>query len=107
MTQNLNLYEFIMALFNNGDQEELFFKIKNFNINIKASGTLVASVNIQCLSMLVHEEAFHKFYMFSAEVGSTTSENLKSINLGLGTYFCMLTRCKQKSMLRRTKNFCS
>ena len=35
---------------------------------------------------MVRVEDLHKFYMLSSEVGSTTSENLKNNNLGLGMY---------------------
>ena len=96
-----------MALYDNGKPEDILLFIRNFDMTIEASGTLVSLVKIQYLCTLVHGEVLHQFYTFSAKVGSTTSENLKLVILGLGTYFCMLTRCKQKSMLRRTKNFCS
>ena len=46
---------------------------------------LVANVNIKPLGMLVHGEALHQCHTLSAGVGSTTSEDLKNIILGLGT----------------------
>ena len=46
----------------------------------------MASAKIQYLRMLVYGEALRQFDMLSAEVGSTTSENLKFIILGLYMY---------------------
>ena len=53
-SQKSDLYEFKMTLFDNGDPEELLLLIINFNMTLEASGTLVASANIQYLFMLVH-----------------------------------------------------
>ena len=93
MSQRSELYEFKMALFNNGEPEEFLLFIRNFNMNLEASGTLVASTKIQYLSTLVHRELLLQFDMFSDKVGSTTSENLREIILGLGTNFSLLMRC--------------
>ena len=76
-----------LALFDNGDPEVFLLFIRNFNTTIDASEKLVASAKIQYFCMLVHEEELYQFDTFSTEVGSTTSENLKSIISGLGTYF--------------------
>ena len=38
----------------------------------------------------------HHFDMLSAEIGIATSKNLKSVILGLGTYFFLLMRCQKK-----------
>ena len=85
-----------MALFDNGDMEEFMLFIRNFKMTLEASGTLVASANIQCLHTLVCGEALHQFDMLYSEVGINTSENLKSIILGLGTYFFLLIICQKK-----------
>ena len=61
MSENLHFYEFKMALFDNGDPEELFLFISNFNMNIEASVTLKSGTNIQYLHTLVHGEALCKF----------------------------------------------
>ena len=55
-------------------------------MTLEASVTFVASTNIQYLHTLLREEALHQFDKFVSEVGSTTSETLKSIILGWGTY---------------------
>ena len=85
-----------LALFDNGDPEEFLLFIRNFNMTIDASEKIVPSAKIKYFCMLVHEEDLCRFDMFSTEVGSTTSENLKSIILGLGTYFFLLIRCKKR-----------
>ena len=87
MSQKSDLYEFKMALFDNGEPEELLLFIRNFNMTLKASGTLVAIASIQYLRTLVRLEALNQFGMMSAEVGCTTLEKPKNIILGLGTYF--------------------
>ena len=76
-----------MALFDNGDPEEFLLFIRNFNTTIDASEKFVASAKIQYFCMLVQGEELCQFETLSTEVGSTTSENLKSNILGLGTYF--------------------
>ena len=76
-----------MALFDNGDTEEFLLFIGIFNMTLEASGMLMGSANIQYLRKLVRGEVLRQFYPLSTEVGTTTSENLKSIILGLGTYF--------------------
>ena len=53
-SENLDLYELKMALFDNGDHEELFLFIRNFNMYIEASGTLRPGEKVQYLCMLVH-----------------------------------------------------
>ena len=53
-SENLDLYELKTALFDNGDHEELFLFIRNFNMSIEASGTLRPGEKVQYLCMLVH-----------------------------------------------------
>ena len=59
-------------------------------MSIKASGTLKAVMNIQYLLSLVRGEVLGQFYMLSAEVGDAIPENLRSIILGVVTYFFLL-----------------
>ena len=47
------LYEFKMSLFDNGDPEEFWLFICNFNITLAASGTLEADEKFQYLRTLV------------------------------------------------------
>ena len=76
-----------MALSDNSKPEELLLFIRNFNMTLKASGTLKSGAEIQYLHTLVHGEALRQFDTLSAEVESDTQENLTSIILGLGAYF--------------------
>ena len=76
-----------MSLFDNGYPEGFLLFIMNFNMICEASGTLLAGANIQYLCTIVCGEALLQFDTLSAEVGSTTSENLKSVLFGLGAYF--------------------
>ena len=69
---------------------------------LKASGTLAAGANIQSLRMLLCGEALHKLDILSVAVVSTTADYLKSIILGLGTYFFSVNALsKQKRAMRR------
>ena len=52
-SENSDLYKLKMALFDNGDSEEFLLFIRDFNMNIEASGTLMARTNIQYLHMIL------------------------------------------------------
>ena len=86
-----------MALFDNVDPEEFLLFVHNFQMDIKASGMIAASANIQYLLTLLRGEALHQPGMLFVEVGSTTIAHLNHIILGLGTYFFLLIRCQRKS----------
>ena len=95
-------YEFKTDLFDNGYPEEFFYLIRNFNMTIEASGTLVDSTNIHYLYTLVRGEALRPFGILSAKAGSINSEHLKSIILGLGKAFPPVNALsKQKRTMRR------
>ena len=83
-SQNSDLYIFNVSLFDNRDTGEFLLFIKNCSRTREASGTLASGTNIQYIRTLVCEEALRQFDTLSAEVGSTTPENLTSIILGLG-----------------------
>ena len=72
-SQKLEFYEFRMALFDNDDLEEFQLFIRNFSMNLQASGIFAASANIQYLCTLVSGEVLYQFDRLSVEVGSTTS----------------------------------
>ena len=78
----MDLYEFKMDLFDNGETEEFLLFIRNFQMTLKASGTLASGANILCLHTLVCGKALHHIDTLSDEMGSITSEHLKSIILG-------------------------
>ena len=72
MSEELDLYEFKMALFYNGESEEFLLFIRNFNTTLEASGTLFSGVKIHYLRTLVRGEALHQLGAFSAEVVNNT-----------------------------------
>ena len=49
----LDLYEFKMDLFDNGNPEEFLFFVRNFNMTLSASQTLTTGVKIQYLCTIV------------------------------------------------------
>ena len=67
-----DLYEFKMALFGNGKPEDFSLLVRNFNMTLKASGTLKSGANIQYLHTLIRVEVFHQFDTLSSEVRSAT-----------------------------------
>ena len=60
--------------------------IWDFQITLKASVMIVASVIIKYLFMRVRVVAFRHLDTLSANLGSPTSDHLKSLIFGLGTY---------------------
>ena len=53
MSQKSDLYELKMVLFDNGEPEEFLLFIRNFNITLEASGTLLSGANILLLDILI------------------------------------------------------
>ena len=56
-SENSDLYEFKMALFDNGNSEEFLLFIWDYNMTPEASGTLKSGIKIQFLpyaGMLIH-----------------------------------------------------
>ena len=70
-------------------------------MTIESSQTLVDNVKIKYLCTLVRGEALTHFDTLSAEVGSTISENLDKIILGLGMYFPPVIALQKKRAIRR------
>ena len=64
MAEELDLYDFKMALCGNSDPEEFFLFVRNFQITLDVSKILVASTNIQYLCMLLHGEVLRQIDMF-------------------------------------------
>ena len=84
MSENSDLYEFKMALFENDYLEEFLLSVRNFQMNLGTSGRLASGANIQYLHTLVCGEALHQLETLSAEVRINTTEYLDLIILGLG-----------------------
>ena len=72
-----DLYEFRMSLFDNNKQEEFLLFMRNFNMNLEASGTMETGAKIKYLRMLVRGEALRQFDSLSADVESTKKVNMK------------------------------
>ena len=98
MSEKLNRYIFKMALFGNSEPVEFFLFVRNFQMALKASGTLASGAKIQYLPTLVHGEALHQIDTLSTEGRSITSEHLESTILVLGTCFFLLMRCQNKNV---------
>ena len=81
-SERSDIYEFKMALFDNGDPEELVLLMQNFKMMLKASGILDTSANLQYLCTLLHCEALCQFDIFCAQVGSMYKTHLSHIILG-------------------------
>ena len=60
-----------MYLFENGEPEEFLLFVRNFNMNLAASGTLEAGAKIQYLRTLFCGEALGKSDVLSADVEGT------------------------------------
>ena len=106
-SQKLDPYEFKIVLFFNVNPEGFLLFITNFDMIIKALETIFTGAKIQSLFTLVNVEVLPQFDTLSDESGSTTSENSKSIIMGLGTYFfCQCAAKKNCTMRQRMRKPC-
>ena len=64
----LDLYEFKIALFGNGDLEEFLLFVSNFNMTLDASGTLDLATKAQYLRMIFRVETLRQFESLSSGV---------------------------------------
>ena len=86
MLYMLDLYEFKMSLFENSDPEEFLLFVRNFNINLAASGILEAGAKIQYLCTRVHLRSLRHFDSLFSDVESTQTINVEDIIKGLAQY---------------------
>ena len=99
-SENLDLYEFKMTLFDNGEPKKfLLFVLEDLTM-------LTANTKIQYLHTLLCGEAIRHFGTLCDQVGSTPIAHLNRFILGIGTYFPPVNELsKQKrSMHRVTRN---
>ena len=68
MSEKLDLYEFKMALFDNGNPEEFLFFVWNFQITLEASGVLSAISKIHYFYTLLSGESLHQLDTFYVEM---------------------------------------
>ena len=73
-----------MTLFDNRKSKYILLFVRNFQMNLEASGMIAVSANIQYLFMLLHGEALSQLYILSVEVGSITTAHLNCTILVLG-----------------------
>ena len=85
-SEKSDLYEFKMALFDNGNPEEFLLLVQNFKIMLKALGSITARSKLQYMCKLLRVEAPHQFDTICVQMGSTNKKYLHCIISGLGTY---------------------
>ena len=98
-----------MYFFDNGEPEEFYFFVRNFNTTLAASETLEAGTNFQYLRTLVHREALRQFDFLSTVVENTETLDVDYIIRGLAQYLPPVNYLsKQKrAMCRGMKKTCS
>ena len=92
-----DLYEFKMSLFENGEPEESFLFVRNFNKTLKTSRLLEADADFQYLCNIVHREALRQFDLLSSDVEITETLNVDYIIRELSQYFPLWTICQNRS----------
>ena len=92
-----DLYEFKIALFENGEPEEFLLFVCNFNMTLTASQMLKTAGKVQYLLMIIGGEALRQFYPMSSDMEGTNPLTAEAITLGLGVYFFLLIRYQSKS----------
>ena len=83
-SEKLDIYEYKMALFGNGEPDEFLLFVCNFNMNLEASGMMETSTKVQYLHTLVSGEALHQFDSMSVDAESANHLTVEAIILGLG-----------------------
>ena len=101
ISENSDLYEFRMALFDNGDPDEFLLFIRNFNMTPEETGTIGYCAKVQYLCTQVRGEVLHQFDALSNEVEGATPTTLENIILGLGTYFFPVNALSKKNCVMR------
>ena len=91
-----DLYEFKMPLFDNGETEEFFLFVHNFNMTLVASGPLESGAKYKHLRTLVCGEALCQFDSLSADVEGTETLNIDYIIRGLAQYFSPVDSLSKK-----------
>ena len=81
------LYEFNMALFDNGESEEFLLLVRDFIITLAMSGKLEMGAKIQYLCDILHGKVLHNFYSLPNDVKIMNPLTVENIILGLASYF--------------------
>ena len=85
-SENSDLYEFKIALFDKGGLEELLLFVKNYKMMLEDLETLPVNMKLHYIFTILCSEALFKFNTLSTQVGSITTTNFNQGILGLGTY---------------------
>ena len=87
--EHLNMYEFNMTLFENGEPEETLLFVHHFNMLLNAYGMLSASSKLHYICNILHIGAIYQFDDLCIQIGSTAMAHLNQVILGLGTNFLL------------------
>ena len=74
-----DLYEFEMALFDNGQPEDFLLFVCNFNMTMEESEMTGKDVKVQYLHRLVRGEALRQFDLLSSDVENTNPLTVEAI----------------------------
>ena len=85
--ENQDIYEFKMALFDNGEFDEFLLFMQNSNMMLNESWMLTDNKKLQYIRTIIRGQALHQLDTLCGQVGSTTMSHLNHLVLGLGTYF--------------------
>ena len=75
----MDLFGFMMYLFENGKPEEFLLFVRNLNTILATSGVLEMDTKTQFLCTLVCGEALSQFDLFSADMESIETLNVEYI----------------------------
>ena len=90
-----------MDFFENRDPEELLLLMKNLNMTLAASVTLVMGTKIQYFHTLVCGKSLRHFYLLSDDVKCANPLTVKHIILGIDLpYFLVNFLLKKKGSMR-------
>ena len=102
MSYTSDFYEFKIYLFYNVEPEDFLLFVRNFNINLAASGTLEAGAKYQYFCTLVRGEALRQFDLLYADIEMTQTLTVEDIIRGLAQYLPPVNSLsKQKRAMRR------
>ena len=91
-----------MSLFDNGDPEEFFLFVRNFNMTLAVAGTLESDAKFQYLHTILHGEALRQFNSLFDAVESAETLDVNYIIWGLSQYFFSVSfLSKQKRTMCR------
>ena len=103
MPERLDLNEYKMALFDNGNPEKFLLFVRNFNMILKDSGTLEPAAKAWYFRMLVCGEELRQFDLLFAAVKIAKPLTVEANILGLGANLFLLIRYQSKSAQRATE----